>query len=211
MEQVIEMQAKIYKQQMQYRLIEQMEAMQEKQERRDEEKERRYLFREQRDLLTQAQAPHQMAYSLPERSTIGPSLLTFKTNMNPGQFEAVPITPISRPRSSSSMESGEDEYDTLMKFFAWKINSIKNEDRKEKWKRAQTIIFTNDWSIRELRQMEDDKTPAYQRAIKAGILDSLARGFRRELRQYRQSVRRTRDEYAAVIALDALGGGDSTV
>jgi hypothetical protein len=209
MEQFMEMQTKIYEQQMQYRLMEQMEAMQEKQERRDEEKERRHLLQEQRDLLTQT--PHQTAYSLPRRSTTSPSLLSFKTDKTPARFEAIPATPTPRPRSSSSIDSNEDEYDTLAKFFTWKINSIKNQDRKKKWEDAQSTIFANDWSIRELRQMEDDKTPAYQRAIKAGISDGLARGFKRELRQYRQFVRRVHDEHAAAMALGALGGGNSTI
>lgn len=68
------------------------------------------------------------------------------------------------------------------------------------------IVAANDWSIKDMKQMEDGTSAMYKRAIEAGISDGFARGFRGELRRFKQSYRHTRNERRAAIALGQMGG-----
>ena len=58
-----------------------------------------------------------------------------------------------------------------------------------------------DWSVDDLKAMEDGKSAMYQRAIDAGISDGFARRFGRDLQAFKR-VYREQEEAAHV-----LGGG----
>ena len=52
-----------------------------------------------------------------------------------------------------------------------------------------------DWSVDDLKEMEDDKSTMYQRAIAAGISDGFARRFGKDLRAFKR-VHREQEEVA---------------
>jgi hypothetical protein len=97
--------------------------------------------------------------------------------------------------------------DTLAGFFAWQLGRIKNEERRDRWEHAKNVVLSNDWSIKELKQMEDGVSPVYQRAVKNGISDGIARGFKNDLRKFKEDYRRIKeDTQRAAMALNQLGG-----
>ena len=55
------------------------------------------------------------------------------------------------------------------------------------------IVNTTDWSFADLKEMEDDKSTMYRRAIAAGILDGFARCFGRELQVFKQVYRELKE------------------
>jgi hypothetical protein len=63
----------------------------------------------------------------------------------------------------------------------------------DKWQRAWRIVDAADWSIADLKEMEDDKSAMYKRAIAAGISDGFARRFGRDLRTFKQVYREQED------------------
>ena len=65
----------------------------------------------------------------------------------------------------------------------------------DKWHRAWRIVDAADWSVDDLKEMEDDKSAMYRRAIAAGITDGFARRFAAELRAFKQ-IHRTEEEAA---------------
>jgi hypothetical protein len=224
LERLTEMQHQMQEQMMHTRMLDQMEALEEKQERREERQERRQVAREQRELFTQ---PHQTSIqpfalpsSLPLSAPLPLSALPFSPYSYPqpvGKMAEVMKLPPSRqdsnderPKSSSPIDIEEDDIDTLTAFFNWKTNTTKNPERMQKWEQTKQIVLANDWTIQELQHMEDGTCAMYQRAKKAGISDGFARGFRVELRKFKEQYRRLRDEAKAAWALNqlqGLGGG----
>ncbi|KKA22226.1 hypothetical protein T310_3744 [Rasamsonia emersonii CBS 393.64] len=193
-------------QMLQARMMDQLEAMEEKQERREERNERRQMQREQRELLLQQQQlllqPHLQSLYNPLRPLLGRQ---DPPNLSAPLRESTPV----RPKSSSPIDANEDDADILAAFFDWKINNTKNPERKAKWEHAKQTVMANDWSIQELQQMEDGSCAMYQRAIKAGISDGFARGFKSELHKFKDYYRHLKEETKAAMALDQLvqGGG----
>jgi len=117
------------------------------------------------------------------------------------------IPPSTQPRSSSPIEVNEDDGDTLAGFFDWRLGHIKNEERRERWEHAKNVVLSNDWSIKELKQMDDGVSPVFQRAVKNGISDGIARGFKNDLRKFKGDYRRIKeDTQRAAVALNQLGG-----
>ena len=111
-----------------------------------------------------------------------------------------------RPRSSSPIDPTEDDYEILTAFFDWKINSLSNPDKRRRYERAKEVVLGNDWTIAELKQMEDGVSAMYQRAIQAGVSDGIARGFHTELRRFKEYHRRRReDTRSAAMAQDLAG------
>ena len=72
----------------------------------------------------------------------------------------------------------------------------------DKWHHTWHIVDAADWSIADLKEMEDDKSAMYRRAIAAGILDGFARCFGRDLQVFKQ-VYREQEEAASTL----VGGG----
>lgn len=55
--------------------------------------------------------------------------------------------------------------------------------------------------------MEDGVSPVYQRAVKNGISDGIARGFKNDLHKFKEDYRRIKeDTQRAAVALNQLGG-----
>lgn len=94
----------------------------------------------------------------------------------------------------------EDEADVIQRFFNWKIGLVRDPRRKLKWQRAKDIAEEQDWKLKDLKQMEDGSSRLYQLAIRLGISNGLARGFREELSAFKPIYR----EQQAAAAL--LGG-----
>jgi hypothetical protein len=211
---------------MQQRMMDQMESMEEKQERREERNERRQMQREMRDRemnLFASQHPPLWPYSLqppqppfassPEYSSKPSQLLTPSTD--PRTPTSQPSKPtgqataaiIARPsRTSSPIDTAEEDANILTSFFIWKLQSTRNVARYVKWEKARDIIMENDWSIRDLQAMEDGTSAMYNRAIQAGISDGFARGFREELHGFKEVYRRQQgvQEAEAIQALNTL-------
>ncbi|KAL2801521.1 hypothetical protein BJX63DRAFT_438765 [Aspergillus granulosus] len=200
---LIEMQTQNMEMMMQQRIMDQMESYTEKEERREELKERRQIQRNLRQQELERGPPLQYSGSLP-------SVLYTPRPQPPTQQAPTPApVPIFLNRTSSPIDAAEEDADILAAFFVWKLQITRNSDRKAKWERARDIIMENDWSIRDLQLMEDDSSSMYNRAIKAGISDGFARGFREELRVFKLVYRQQRgvQEEEAIQALNSLGGG----
>lgn len=202
----MEMQQQMQEQMLQARMMDQLEAMEEKQERREERNEHRQMQREQHRLLLQQQQlllqPHLQSLYNPLCPLLGRQDLP---NLSAPLHESTPV----QPKSSSPIDANEDDADILAAFFDWKINNTKNPERKAKWEHAKQTVMANDWSIQELQQMEDGSCAMYQRAIKAGISDGFARGFKSELHKFKDYYRHLKEETKAAMALNQLvqGGG----
>jgi hypothetical protein len=217
MDMLLEMQNKSFDLMMQQRMMDSMEAMEEKQERREERNERRQVQRDmrERELST-------MTYQAPQRPinpllnpASSPELLVKPYPLTPGpqntmNYTAESLTPTPRAseinqtsflafqsRTSSPIDAAEEDAEILILFFAWKLQNTRNPSRKIKWEQARDIILNNDWSIRDLRLMEDGQSAMYHRAIKAGISDGFARSFREELQSFKEVYRRQRGEKEA--------------
>jgi hypothetical protein len=74
---------------------------------------------------------------------------------------------------------------------------------------AKQIVTSNDWKVDELKQMVNGCGAMYQRAIKAGISDGFARGFRSELHKFKGCYRlkETERTQTAAIALHQIVHG----
>lgn len=205
MEQFMDMQRSMMEQQMQLRVMSQMESMQEDQERRDAKKERCQLLDDQYSFISQPPPRQQSILSQPALSAT--PITKPEAIFNPF---GIPVTPTPRPKSSSPIDPSEEDFDILTRFFSWKINNTRHEERRARWEHAKTVTLSNDWSIDELRQMEDGNSAAYQRAIKAGISDGIARGFKSELHKFKPLDRLSKateqaNYHAAAAALGSLG------
>jgi len=97
-----------------------------------------------------------------------------------------------------------EDADMLPAFFDWKISNTNNADKREKWEQAKQIVTSNDWTVDELLQMENGCGVMYQRAIKAGISDGFARGFRSELHKFKGCYLRLKETERTQTAAIAL-------
>ncbi|KAK9371105.1 hypothetical protein V1509DRAFT_613602 [Lipomyces kononenkoae] len=148
-----------------------------------------YLMQQQLPLP----APGQLPYTKPYNSTsVYP--LQNTTTATPQQ------------RYSSPINEAEDDADILALFFNWKISNTRNDERRIKWQQARDLVLQNDWSIRDLQQMENGMSAMYQRAIQAGISDGFARSFRTQLNLFKSYYRQRKEKEAAAV-LNSLGGG----
>lgn len=222
MERLAEMQVQMQEQMMNQRVFDQMEALEEKQERREERNERRQMQREQRELQSSLQNTPFSGYMMPPQvpmqtpvymkpftSTYGPATCLnngYTAGLTPGNLPAAPAAPTVRQRYSSPINAEEEDAEILAMFFHWKISMTKNSDRRMKWQHAQEIVSRNDWSIQELQQMEDGVSAMYQRAIKAGISDGFARGFRAEIHLFKGYYQRLKETEVAATP-NGRGGG----
>ncbi|OJD20631.1 hypothetical protein ACJ73_08033 [Blastomyces percursus] len=146
MERMLEMQQQMQEQYMQQRMMDQMEAMEameEKQERREELRERRQIQRARQldQQLYSQREPHFNSYLPSQSSTSGPPLVS-----NPFP-KTVP------PKSSSPIQPVSDDIDVLIPFFDWRISRTSNAEKRRKWEQAKDRVLTNDWSIKDLKDM----------------------------------------------------------
>jgi hypothetical protein len=120
-----------------------------------------------------------------------------------------PLVPTYLSRTSSPIDIAEEDANILEVFFNWKLQITRNLEWRAKWERARKIINDNDndWSIRDLQLMEDNSSSMYSRAIRAGLSDGFARGFRDELRAYKLVHRQQQGsrEDEAIQVLNSLG------
>jgi len=54
--------------------------------------------------------------------------------------------------------------------------------------------------------MDDGVSPVFQRAVKNGISDGIARGFKNDLRKFKGDYRRIKEDTQRAAALNQLGG-----
>jgi hypothetical protein len=107
------------------------------------------------------------------------------------------ICPTSRKSSPISSELTDNQI--LRRFFNHKMIG-QSPEVTDKWQRVWRIVDTADWSIDDLKEMEDGKSAMYQRAIAAGISDGFARRFGSELRAFKQ-VYREQEEAANTLRM----------
>jgi hypothetical protein len=107
------------------------------------------------------------------------------------------ICPTSRKSSPISSELADNQI--LRRFFNHKMIG-QSPEVTDKWQRVWRIVDTADWSIDDLKEMEDGKSAMYQRAIAAGISDGFARRFGSELRAFKQ-VYREQEEAANTLRM----------
>jgi len=89
----------------------------------------------------------------------------------------------SSPYSHSESES-EDGF--IKAFLDWKIDSIQDGSKRDRWAKAKSIVIDNDWCIADLRQMSEIDNPLYTVALRHGITDGIARNFKREMKAFRK-------------------------
>jgi hypothetical protein len=107
---------------------------------------------------------------------------------------------------SSPIDTVRDDDEILQEFFTWRINSCTNEKRRSKWQAAQVIVDENDWSIQDLKRMEDDTSQIFIRATNAGLSDGIARAFRAELKKFKPVYKQRKEEEVARILAGAARG-----
>ena len=73
----------------------------------------------------------------------------------------------------------------------------------DKWERVWRIVDDQDWTVTDLKEMEDRKSETYRLAIAAGISDGFARNFAKELRGFKVIYKE--EEAAALLLQDACG------
>ncbi|KAL2783755.1 hypothetical protein BJX66DRAFT_344650 [Aspergillus keveii] len=191
---MLEMQQKMQIFMMQTRMMDQMELMEEKQERREERIERRQHIRDQRDRDREMLAL--LAYKAPTKASTQPSAtpqsipINFSTPL--ASMSAPPPTPTPPDRTSSPIDININDGDLIHQFFEWKIINTRLAERRVKWEHAREVVAENEWSIKDLYEMEDYKSVMYDRAIQAKIPDGLTRHFREELRAFKPVYRRLR-------------------
>jgi hypothetical protein len=172
--------------------------MEKRAERREERNERRQLQREMRNremenmafqVLNPPPYPPLSSSDYPYKNTSTPEptralFLSAVPSATPRAVEMSLTTPMSR--TSSPIDAAEEDADILVAFFIWKLQNTRNPDRRVKWERARDIIMQNDWCVTDLQQMEDGCSAMYVRAMKAGLSDGFARGFKDEIRSFKQ-------------------------
>lgn len=218
LERLAEMQQQMHERMLEARMYDQMDALEEKQERREERNERRRMEQERREHeLAHARLmympPHYAAMPYSHGQSPRP-MMPISGQYPAAQYPRAPITPqaasrASQKRRSSPIDETTDEYELLESFFYWKNVNTPNPRQKEKWNQVKEIVFQNDWTIQDLKDMEDDASPMYQRAIKAGISDGFTRLIQRELQAFKRDVRRQKEaheeELQAIATLGQLG------
>lgn len=208
LERFTEMQQQMQEQLLQSRLIEQMETMAEKQERRDERNEQRRWQREQQEQMQmqyqmgmQSHMPRMPSMPHPPLTDFNPYTTVF-SNAQPPTLGLMP----PRPKSSSPIDVEDEDAQIIETFFNWEIDNTKHPERRDKWRQAKEIVTDNDWSVKDMKQMEDGTSAMYKRAIDAGISDGFTRGFRAELRRFKKLYRQARNESRAAGTLGQMGG-----
>jgi hypothetical protein len=129
-EQILEMQMWMQEQQMQARLMEQIESMEERKEQREERLERRQMMREQHGAFLQQHQPPTAfltVQSYPSRSlqSDNPPSLSRRPKIPPA------MPPPTQPRSSSPIEVNEEDGDTPIGFFDWRLGHKKRRTQRE--------------------------------------------------------------------------------
>jgi len=66
---------------------------------------------------------------------------------------------------------------------------------KKRSRKVKEIVFQNDWTIQDLKDMEDDASSMYQRTTKAGISDGFTRFIQRELQASERDIRRQEEAH----------------
>lgn len=56
---------------------------------------------------------------------------------------------------SSPIASDAEDDDVLELFFDWMISSISNTDKQTRWEKARAVAKVQDWTIDDIKQMED--------------------------------------------------------
>jgi hypothetical protein len=113
------------------------------------------------------------------------------------------VIPYNLRRTAVNAAEEDDEVFTLL--FNWKLQTTRNAAKRSK-EQARDIVMDNDWSIHDLKLMEDGQSAIYHRAIKVGISDSFARWFRKELWSLKEAYQRQRgnQEAEAINVLNSL-------
>lgn len=214
MEQMAEIQQQMREQMMEDRMFDQMEAMERNQERREERQERRRLEQEWRERkMARMRFPYSSHYPFPPYGQPVRPFAPFSSHYPNLQSPAAlgnpqGSTPLSGTHRSSPIDETMDEFEVLETFFYWKNLHTPNPHQKEKWDQVREIVFRNDWTIQDLKDMANESHPMYQRAVKAGISDGFTRLLQRELQTFKQDTRhqkQSQEELQAVSALGQLG------
>ena len=133
---------------------------------------------------------------MPQSYSAHPPLAASSYYQQPPLPQAAPEI-LATSRKSSPISEAVDEVQVLASF-AYKIQgNLPGE--ADKWERASHIVTQQDWSIDDLKNMEDGRSAMYHRAIAAGISDGMARRFASELRKYKPVHRRTEAEASLLV------------
>ncbi|KAL2813558.1 hypothetical protein BJX63DRAFT_394123 [Aspergillus granulosus] len=133
---LIELQTQNIEMTMQQQILDRVQSQQEQEERRKEIKERRQL---QQDIQEQAFPPlyyNQPPASAPElffRSPLYRGITTPRAQYNPQPAPTpTPAAPIFNNRTSSPIDTVEEDADILALFFEWKLDTTRNADQQDK-------------------------------------------------------------------------------
>jgi len=88
-------------------------------------------------------------------------------------------------------------------FFNWEIEREINMDRRKQWETVKKIATKQWWNEADLKAMAIEGSSIYERAIRVGVPDGLARRFKKELALFKAY----RKEQEAAMSLSVMGGG----
>lgn len=112
-------------------------------------------------------------------------------------------SPPLREQSSSPAVAGIGETDVVVMFFNWEIEREINMDRRKQWETVKKIATKQWWNEADLKAMAIEGSSIYERAIRVGVPDGLARRFKKELALFKAY----RKEQEAAMSLSVMGGG----
>lgn len=103
-----------------------------------------------------------------------------------------PVSQLSSARSSSPIDVSDEEYKVVEEFFEWKKTQTHKATWKDKIAEVQRIADTNMWTVKHLKVIEDPLSQMYRIAIQMGVSDTLARGFRKDLKDFKSQWRQAK-------------------
>lgn len=77
-------------------------------------------------------------------------------------------------------------------FFEWKKSYTHKARWKEKIAEVQRVADTNMWTTKHLRAMDNPTSTMYRIAMKKGVPDALARGFKEDLKIFKPQWKEAR-------------------
>ena len=99
------------------------------------------------------------------------------------------LTPISAPprtapaRSSSPIDTPQEEGNVLDGFFEWKIQWVVKPAWNAQVAEVRRIVEREMWTTEHLKGISDPSSSIYNTEITKGIPDGMARSFKEELRE----------------------------
>ncbi|KAH0541586.1 hypothetical protein FGG08_003934 [Glutinoglossum americanum] len=117
----------------------------------------------------------------------------YNSGSKPQLSEIYPVA-----RKSSPISGILDDWQILGRFFDFKVHR-QLQEVVDKWERIRRIVNDQDWTIADLKEMEDGKSAMYQRALAVGISDGFARYFASELKAFKR-IHQVEEKAAQLLA-----------